>query len=199
VVVIPSQPRRPRPGSPTGVLPSAAKSVLDRTVAAGVLLLTSVCLALVALAVWLDDDGPLLVRERRLGRHGRAFELLRFRTSAWVSPTADQPARPPASPSRTGAVLVRWNLDRLPALVNVVKGDLSLVGPRPRRLVDGDTVPPPPGVRPGLVRPWQAGIAPRSPAEEARAVEDYLRNWSPATDLVLLARILRGAVGQDRP
>ena len=204
MVVIPSQPRRPRSGSPTGVVPPAAKSVLDRTVAAVVLLLTSVCLALVALAVWLADDGPLLVRERRLGRDGRAFDLLRFRTSAWRSPGAGpppadgSPARPAAPTSSIGAVLVRSSLDRLPVLVNVVRGDLSLVGPRPRRLADGGTVPTP-GVRPGLVPPWQAGTAPRSPAEETRALQDYLRNWSPASDLALLARTLRQATGRNRP
>ncbi|MCR6678907.1 sugar transferase, partial [Escherichia marmotae] len=77
-------------------------------------------------------------------------------------------------------------------LVNVAKGDLSLVGPRPRRNVPRSELQL--GVRPGLVRPWPAGAAPRSAAEEFEAVRDYLDHWSPTADLRVLGRVVRDGV-----
>ncbi len=197
MVVIPSN--RPHPQS---VTPSRAKSVLDRSVAALLLLLSGVCLVAVALAMWLEDDGPLLTRERRIGRDGREFDLLRFRTSAWARPAPGAPVGGPAAAvdrcSSVGGVLRRYHLDELPVLVNVVKGDLSLVGPRPRPAA-GPPGASPPGVRPGLLRPWRADAAPRSSAEEARAVQDYLRGWSPADDLAVVWNALREQVLPPRP
>jgi Undecaprenyl-phosphate glucose phosphotransferase len=94
--------------------------------------------AVVALAVRLSSPGPLLLRQERMGLDGRAFSMLKFRTmradaeaeSGPVWATPDDARR-----TRVGAVLRRFSLDELPQLVNVLRGDMSLVGPRPERPV----------------------------------------------------------------
>jgi lipopolysaccharide/colanic/teichoic acid biosynthesis glycosyltransferase len=185
-------------GQPAAAAP-VVKSAFDRIVALLLLLLCSVCLALVALAIWLEDDGPLLTRDKRVGRGGGEFALLRFRTSRWdsdptaVSRTVDDSSPALDATSRVGRLLRLYHLDELLLLVNVVKGDLSLVGPRPRR----GSVPRSVlqlGVRPGLVRPWPACAAPQSAAEEFAAVREYLDHWSPTADLRVLGRVLRDGV-----
>jgi lipopolysaccharide/colanic/teichoic acid biosynthesis glycosyltransferase len=111
-----------------------AKRALDLTVASSVGILASPLLAAVAIAVKLEGGGPILFRQERIGRHGRPFDILKFRT------LVDAPARDPADYlisasdpriGRVGAFLRRWSLDELPQLWNVLRGDMSIVGPRP--------------------------------------------------------------------
>lgn len=111
------------------------KRSVDIAVAcAAVLLLSPVWLA-VALAIWLDDGGPVLFRQHRIGLDGQAFAMWKFRTmrpsaqahsGGWT--IADDPRR-----TRLGAFLRRMSLDELPQLVNVLRGEMSLVGPRPEQ------------------------------------------------------------------
>jgi len=97
------------------------------------LLLLSPVLAAIAVAVRLDSSGPVLFRQTRIGRDGKPFRILKFRTmvdgasrlAANVSPDGDPRV------TRTGAFLRRTYLDELPQLINVLRGDMSLVGPRP--------------------------------------------------------------------
>jgi exopolysaccharide biosynthesis polyprenyl glycosylphosphotransferase len=93
-------------------------------------------LALIALAIRREDRGPVFYRQRRMGLDGRPFEILKFRSMVagaedesgptWASP--EDPRR-----TRVGRFLRRWSLDELPQLVNVLRGEMSLVGPRPER------------------------------------------------------------------
>ena len=112
----------------------AAKRALDVAIAGTVGILASPVLAGIAVAVKLDGRGPILFRQERVGRHGRPFEILKFRTLVYA------PARDPADYlisgadpriTRVGAFLRRWSLDELPQLWNVLRGDMSIVGPRP--------------------------------------------------------------------
>ncbi len=127
----------------------AIKHTLDRLVAALGLLVLLPILAATALAIKLDSRGPVLFRQRRIGRDGRAFDMLKFRSMESGSSEADididdSPFEPPSGLApggvegedrRTalGRFLRRHSLDELPQLVNVLKGDMSLVGPRPER------------------------------------------------------------------
>jgi exopolysaccharide biosynthesis polyprenyl glycosylphosphotransferase len=125
------------------------KHVMDRAVAALLLALLSPLLAWLAVAVKLSSPGPVLFRQRRIGRDGRDFEILKFRSMrvtdgalAWTAP-ANLVALPSdlgpggveGADRRTGlgGLMRRTSLDELPQLLNVVRGEMSLVGPRPER------------------------------------------------------------------
>jgi len=107
------------------------KRLLDLVVAAVALLLLSPLLAVVAVAVRVSIGAPVLFRQRRPGKGGQPFELLKFRT---MSDAVDGHGRllPDAQRlGRIGALLRELSLDELPELINVIKGEMSLVGPRP--------------------------------------------------------------------
>jgi lipopolysaccharide/colanic/teichoic acid biosynthesis glycosyltransferase len=187
------------------------KNVLDRLIAAIALVVLTPVLLVVLLAVRMDSRGPGLFRQVRVGRNGRRFEILKFRTmvngadrmAANVSPTGDPRV------TRVGGFLRRWYLDELPQLINVLKGDMSLVGPRPETpeyaalyTADEHRVLT---VRPGLVGPSTLGFMDEAerlamaddPAdhyatvllhERVRLDLDYLDRRSLPYDLALLFR-----------
>jgi lipopolysaccharide/colanic/teichoic acid biosynthesis glycosyltransferase len=108
--------------------------VADVALAGGTLLVASPLLALAAIAIKLEDRGPVLYRQTRVGQDGADFELLKLRTM--VVGAERQGAgyavdRGDARITRTGRVLRRLSLDELPQLWNVVRGDMSVIGPRP--------------------------------------------------------------------
>ena len=125
----------------------AVKYAFDRVAAAVALVLVLPVLAVSALAIWLSLGRPILFRQVRVGRDGRPFEMLKFRSMREPSPSAASPAAaielpPDTAPggvegedrrTRVGAFLRRSSIDELPQLLNVLKGDMSLVGPRPER------------------------------------------------------------------
>lgn len=110
-----------------------AKRALDIAVASSVLIVTAPILTASALAIKVSGPGPVLYRQARIGRHGRSFEILKFRTM-----TAEEELEPSWAiahhrVTRVGRVLRRASIDELPQLINVLKGDMSIVGPRPER------------------------------------------------------------------
>jgi exopolysaccharide biosynthesis polyprenyl glycosylphosphotransferase len=131
-----------RPIDPKG-LQFATKYALDRVIAALLLLAAAPLLAIVAVAVRLSSPGPVFFRQKRVGRDGQVFEMLKFRTMR-VAEERDVSFRPPpgcapggleGADRRThaGCFLRRTSLDELPQLVNVLRGEMSLIGPRPER------------------------------------------------------------------
>ncbi len=110
------------------------KRALDLAIALPAAVVLSPLLAALAAAVKLESRGPIFFRQERVGRHGRPFEILKLRTLA-----AEEPGRPAdylitagdVRITRVGAFLRRWSLDELPQLWNIVRGDMSVVGPRP--------------------------------------------------------------------
>lgn len=113
---------------------SAAKRFFDCVCVLAVLPLVAPVLLIVSLAVWLTSEGPVFFRQQRVGSQGRLFTILKFRTmmhdpnAAYHAVTTDgnQPF------TAIGPLLRRWKLDELPQVINVLRGDMSLVGPRPK-------------------------------------------------------------------
>jgi lipopolysaccharide/colanic/teichoic acid biosynthesis glycosyltransferase len=112
---------------------SPARYFFDKAIVVAVLPLLLPVLAVLALLVRLTSPGPALFRQKRVGRHGALFTILKFRTMACssmrrgaITTTAD-----PAI-TRVGRFLRFWKLDELPQFLNVLRGDMSLVGPRPK-------------------------------------------------------------------
>lgn len=107
-----------------------SKRAFDVTVAAAALVLASPVMLLAALAVAREDGFPILFRQQRVGENGRPFNILKFRTmradsgNRWVRPGDERI-------TKTGAFLRRTSIDELPQLFNVLRGEMSIVGPRP--------------------------------------------------------------------
>jgi len=180
------------------------KALFDRASAGLALLLLAPVFAVVAVAVRCTDPGPAFFRQTRVGRNGRVFTLYKFRTM--VADAEHQKAllaalneadgalfkiRRDPRVTRAGALLRRWSLDELPQLFNVLRGDMSLVGPRPalpeetahygghmrRRLA----------VKPGITGLWQVNGRSDLPWDEAVRLDvRYVENWSFALDLQIL-------------
>ncbi len=114
------------------------KRALDVVASAAGLLTLSPVLVTCAVAVKLMSPGPMLFRHRRVGRLGRPFDLLKFRTMVDRASGLQVTSAGDARITRVGRVLRKYKLDELPQLVNVLRGDMSLVGPRPevRRYVE---------------------------------------------------------------
>jgi lipopolysaccharide/colanic/teichoic acid biosynthesis glycosyltransferase len=107
---------------------------LDIAVAAVVLAITAPLLAIAALAIRLESRGPVLYRQRRVGRNGEPFELWKLRTMVPKAETMGAGVyvlEGDPRITRVGRLLRRFSLDELPNLVNVLKGDMAIVGPRP--------------------------------------------------------------------
>ena len=193
----------------------AVKSVFDKTCAALALLLSAPLFAVIAISIRLADHGPVFFRQTRIGKDGQGFTLYKFRT---MVPGAEQrksqlaahneadgvlfKIRRDPRVTRPGAWLRRWSLDELPQLINVLIGDMSLVGPRPalpeevacygghmrRRLV----------VKPGMTGLWQVSGRSNLPWEEAERLDlRYVENWSLGLDLQILwktgSAVIRGS------
>jgi exopolysaccharide biosynthesis polyprenyl glycosylphosphotransferase len=180
------------------------KDLFDRCVAAAALIVLFPLMSLLGAAIWLQDRGPALFTQIRVGKDGRVFRIYKFRT---MVVDAEQRKKELLASNDTDGVLFklrkdprvtavgthlrRWSIDELPQLINVILGDMSLVGPRPalpdeaekyaehvhRRLV----------VKPGITGLWQVnGRSDLSWDESVRLDLRYVENWSFALDLQIL-------------
>jgi lipopolysaccharide/colanic/teichoic acid biosynthesis glycosyltransferase len=199
--------KRRRAGVPVDALgwQFALKHALDRAVALLALVVLAPVLLLIALAVRSSSPGCVIFRQRRVGRHGREFDIYKFRTM--VAGTDADRFTPPDGLAPGGVEGVdrrtrigRWlrstSLDELPQLVNVLSGEMSLVGPRPERpeFVERFAREVPHyrdrhRVKPGITGWAQAnGLRGQtSIAERVQWDNHYIRNWSPGLELRTLA------------
>jgi exopolysaccharide biosynthesis polyprenyl glycosylphosphotransferase len=189
--------------------------VFDRVGALLVLVALAPVFLAVALAVKLDSRGPVLYRQTRVGRDGRRFRMVKFRTMVVGAEglRANLEHRNEADGllfklridprvTRTGRLLRRYSMDELPQLLNVLRGEMSMVGPRPplpsevdlyeghisRRLL----------VKPGITGLWQVSGRSDLPWDEAVRLDlYYVDHWSPTMDITIIARtfsaVVRGA------
>jgi exopolysaccharide biosynthesis polyprenyl glycosylphosphotransferase len=192
-----------------------AKELFDRVGALLVLVALAPVFLAVALAVKLDSPGPVLYRQTRVGRDGRRFRMVKFRTMVVGAEglRANLEHRNEADGllfklridprvTRTGRLLRRYSIDELPQLLNVLRGEMSMVGPRPplpsevdlyeghisRRLL----------VKPGITGLWQVSGRSDLPWDEAVRLDlYYVDHWSPTMDITIIARtfsaVVRGA------
>jgi lipopolysaccharide/colanic/teichoic acid biosynthesis glycosyltransferase len=185
-----------------------AKAGLDVLLAALALVVLAPFLVLVALAIWAEDPGaPVLFRQRRCGRGGRPFELLKFRTMVREAEALKESLRDrsvvawpdfrlPNDPrvTRLGRFLRRSSIDELPQLINVLRGDMSLVGPRPTSFDSSTYQLWQTGrldFRPGITGPWQVQGRNRMDfTERCRLEISFFRRRSLARELWLLVRTI---------
>jgi lipopolysaccharide/colanic/teichoic acid biosynthesis glycosyltransferase len=182
------------------------KRAMDVTLAGLGLLAVAPLMVTIAAAIRLSSPGPALFRQLRVGRGQSSFEMLKFRTmsanTGWL--TAELPTRsendgplfrigddPPMT--RVGRVLRRLSLDELPQLINVLRGDMSLVGPRPVRPWEVTLYEPHHrarfAVRPGITGWWQVSRRKRMTMQQALDLDvEYVRRRSLLVDLVTLAK-----------
>jgi exopolysaccharide biosynthesis polyprenyl glycosylphosphotransferase len=193
----------------------AMKRLMDLVVSAFLLLVLSPLLGLIALAILADSGRPVLFRQRRIGEEGKPFNVLKFRTmvneAELLLPelvdlaALEQPAfKIPNDPrvTRIGRLLRRSSLDELPQLINVLRGEMSLVGPRPEEeavvaLYD-ERQRARLALKPGMTGPMQVYGRSDLTFEERLAMErDYLDNLSLLTDLMILLRTPAAMVRGD--
>ena len=210
------QPRTVVP-SPHWASPRAArcKRGLDLVVSAAALVLLSPVLVAIAIAVKRDSPGPALFVDWRVGRDGRLFRCLKFRT---MCEDAAERQRDLEEVNECGGVLFkiredprvtpvgiwlrRYSLDELPQLLNILLGDMSLVGPRPLPTRDVSCMEEWHKQRhlvtPGLTGRWQvSGRSELDFDDMIRLDLDYVEEWSPTGDLLILARTARVVLGAD--
>ena len=186
-----------------------AKRIVDIAGSALALIVLSPILLGVAAAIKIESRGPVFFRQRRAGRHNEPFEVLKFRsmyedaeerkaaleeeneaTDGVMFKIRDDPRI-----TKVGRLIRRTSIDELPQLVNVLKGDMSLVGPRPIIFREADALEDwhlrRAELRPGLTGPWQIYGRSQSPFQEmVRFDYQYVAGWSLARDIEILLATL---------
>ncbi|HYO17092.1 MAG TPA: exopolysaccharide biosynthesis polyprenyl glycosylphosphotransferase, partial [Dermatophilaceae bacterium] len=199
-------------GAEVGVM----KVIIDKVLALAALVVLLPVIAATTLAVKATSEGPVFFRQVRVGLRGREFEMLKFRTmyldaedrraeleelnrhnGGTLFKIADDPRVTSA-----GRFLRRYSLDEVPQLINVFRGEMSLVGPRPP--LPGEVANYPLDahrrfcVRPGLTGLWQvSGRSDLGPQESVRLDAHYVEQWSPAMDMAILARTPRAVISGE--
>jgi lipopolysaccharide/colanic/teichoic acid biosynthesis glycosyltransferase len=199
-----------------------AKRALDVALSLFLLLVTAPLMLAIAVAIRFQDHNRVFFRQERVGKHGEVFPLLKFRTmygspdehgeadAHWAVDSLGEPCGPVAldRQTRLGRVLRRWDLDELPQLFNVVRGHMSLVGPRPERVgyvarfapaIDGYDDRH--RVKPGMTGWAQInGLRGQTPLALRTAFDnDYVDHWSFGLDIRILARTLPAIVTLGPP
>jgi lipopolysaccharide/colanic/teichoic acid biosynthesis glycosyltransferase len=179
----------------------AVKRLVDLSITAPGLVLLSPLLSLLAALIRLSLGRPVLFVQERPGRDGRVFRLYKFRTMRDARDADGRPLPDADRLTRVGKLVRAWSLDELPQLVNVVKGDMSLVGPRPLLVEYLDRYTSEQArrhaMRPGITGWSQIGGRNALSWEEKLALDVwYVDHWSVGLDLRILAITLRNVIGR---
>ena len=194
---------------------SVAKRAFDIVFTITAMILCAPVFCLTALAVRLSSPGPVFYVSERIGLRGTTFKMLKFRSmydgadataAAMIAADDADPVfwkrkdDPRITP--VGRFIRKYSLDELPQFINVLRGDMSVVGPRPqvRREVDSydDLVRRRLTVKPGLTGLWQVSGRSDLRVEDALRLDlSYIENWSPIRDLVIIARTIKTVLSGD--
>jgi len=185
------------------------KRAIDIGVALALLLITAPVIVVSMLVIWADSGRPIFFRQVRAGRGGRAFRMWKLRTMVPDAERrllevvhrneADGPLfklRQDPRVTRVGRLLRRLSIDELPQLWNVLRGDMSMVGPRPALFSEVDAWSPEVRsrlqVRPGITGLWQvSGRSNSTFAHYVRCDQEYVDNWTLWGDVTILARTVK--------
>lgn len=188
------------------------RAIFDRSFAAAVLVASSPLLLLAALAVRISSRGPIFYRSERIGAHGVPFQMLKLRT---MVQGADQmleeieqrndgagplfKVRVDPRVTRVGRFLRRYSIDELPQFINVLRGDMSVVGPRPPLRSEVDTYSDPMRrrllVKQGVTGLWQvSGRSDLTWEDSVRLDLDYVENWTMLRDMQIIFRTARAVL-----
>ncbi len=192
------------------------KLVFDRVGAGVIVTLLSPILLAIALIVKFSSPGPICYRQERIGLNGEPFKMTKFRSMRVgaddelkslleAQGTADQPLFKVENDPRVtkiGGFIRRYSIDELPQLFDVLRGSMSLVGPRPQRAEEvalyKDGAHRRLRVRPGMTGLWQVSGRSRLTWEEAIQLDtSYVENWSMLGDLQILIRTVRAVLARD--
>jgi exopolysaccharide biosynthesis polyprenyl glycosylphosphotransferase len=194
---------------PTASLERSArimKRLMDITLAACALVVAAPLMLLIAVAIKLDTRGPVFFRQERTGRGGKPFRIFKFRSmtaDAWQRRDKVAQLNEVDGPlfkmehdprvTRVGAIIRKTSLDELPQLINVVRGDMSLVGPRPLPTEESDRIDGAALARldvcPGITGLWQVcGRSDLTYADLQHLDSVYVRSWSLMWDLRIMAQ-----------
>lgn len=182
-----------RPERGQALLSRAVKRVLDLVLASIALAVSAPAYLLAALLVWKQKDGPVYFRQKRIGLDGRPFEMLKFRTMFADKGADMESPKDEEDPRITniGRYLRRYSLDELPQLLNVMRGEMSIVGPRPEMPFIVNQYGPLErerlAAKPGITGLWQISFARREAIH--RNIEYdiyYIENRSLLLDLVII-------------
>lgn len=176
--------------------------VVDSLVAGAALLVAAPILLLVALAIKYDSKGPVLFRQQRIGLNTQPFEIFKFRSMVVDAPKLGSFATSANDPRITavGRFIRRTSIDELPQLINVLNGDMSLVGPRPdvpaqRQLYTEAEWHERHLVRPGITGLAQATLRSSGSEEQRKALDlQYVRTTSLALDLRIVLMTIRQVI-----
>ncbi|GJD50836.1 UDP-glucose:undecaprenyl-phosphate glucose-1-phosphate transferase [Methylobacterium crusticola] len=197
----------PAGSAPALSLPSrTAKRTLDLVLAGAALVLLMPLLALIAVLITRDSRGPVIFRQNRVGFGNRPFQVWKFRTMTCCEdgPVVRQARRDDPRVTRVGRFLRRSSLDELPQLVNVLRGEMSLVGPRPHAIAHDAQYsgliagyPDRHAVKPGITG-WAQVRGSRGETPDVAAMKHrvdldlaYIESWSILLDLVILVMTVR--------
>ncbi len=194
---------------------AAAKRLFDFSLSLLVVALGAPVFAIIALAIKIDSEGPVFFSQARLGKDGQTFRVLKFRTmvvDAEERKAELESANEGAGPlfkmkydprvTRLGRTLRATSLDEIPQLLNVLRGDMSLVGPRPalesETIAWGDDLFGRLRVRPGITGMWQVSGRSGTTFEEYTRLDlFYVDNWSLVVDLSILMRTIPAILKSD--
>nr|WP_240541182.1 sugar transferase [Bifidobacterium colobi] len=192
------------------------KRLIDIVVAFIALIPASIVMIGAAIAIKFEDGGPVLYKQERIGLHGKPFQCLKLRSMRVHADKMDAALaqqmgenhgilfKPKNDPriTRVGRIIRKTSIDELPQLINVLRGDMSLVGPRPQQRYEVEQYGPLYStrllVKPGITGPWQiSGRSNLSQADAEFLDVNYVENWSLMTDLAILIKtvavVIRGS------